>query len=314
MDSFEFNVPNTGTKIHGMSVIYTPTGTKPKKSYSIILIHAFPLDDTMWRELVDNRGVYAKFVNDYLIKIQFLVFSLPGFGKSTLLSNDPVDLTLYLECTKAVMNYFGIDHAIIGGCSMGGYISLAFAEKYPKNVQGLLLIDTRSEEDSEEGKKNRLNSHRMFTKALRDETVVVSSLKFGKLRLKDPFTQGFIESLFPKLVSAETLKTNHSIVKTIKEYFDSQPVKCIEHAQIAMAGRKNTNNVLSKLSIPILIAVGENDTLTPVSFSEHMHTLAQNSTLVVIPKAGHLSPIENPLAIANALLEWLKKVPQQIKV
>ena len=76
-----------------------------------------------------------------------------------------------------------------------------------------------------------------------------------------------------------------------------------------MAGRKNTDIVLSKLSIPILIFVGEKDTLTPVLFSEHMHVLAKQSVLVVVPKAGHLSPIENPLALIQPILEWLKNVP-----
>ena len=309
MDSFEFKVPYTGTKIQGTSIIYAPKGTKPKKSLSIILIHAFPLDNTMWHDLIDNKEIYPRFVNDYLIKIQFIIFDLPGFGKSTILSDDPVDLTPYFECVKAVMNFFILDSAIIGGCSMGGYISLAFADKYPRNVQGLLLIDTRSEEDLEEGKKNRLNSHRMFTEAIREETNAVSSLKFGKLRIKNTFAQGFIESLLPKLVSADIYKTNHEIVKNITENIDSQSVQGIAHAQIAMAGRKNTDTVLNKLSIPILIFVGEKDTLTPVLFSEHMHVLAKQSVLVVVPKAGHLSPIENPLALIQPILEWLKNVP-----
>ena len=106
---------------------------------TLILLHAFPLDRDMWRPQVAALGG----------KQRVLALDLPGFGQSPQSTGFTIDSAADLVAGSAP------GRVVVCGLSMGGYVALAFARRYPERLAGLILADTRSEPDDPTGKQNR---------------------------------------------------------------------------------------------------------------------------------------------------------------
>jgi pimeloyl-ACP methyl ester carboxylesterase len=161
-----------------------------------------------------------------------------------------------------------IQKAIIGGESMGGYIALAFLEKYPDNVNGLLLSDTQSIADSPETKAKR-------------EATAIDVLKHG--------TANFISNFMPKALSP---KASEQQKMFLQQMLETQKAASIASASRGMALRHDTSGLLANSTVPILILTGNDDILISPEQSKNMHALAKNSKLVMLEDAGHLASLE----------------------
>lgn len=111
----------------------------------LILIHAFPTDQRLWQPQQEE------------LKEHFRVITLDllGFGESSSVDGKAISMAEYADEVKQLLDYLKIDKAIIGGESMGGYIALAFLEKYPNQTLGLVLSNTQAVADSPETKNTR---------------------------------------------------------------------------------------------------------------------------------------------------------------
>ena len=74
-----------------------------------------------------------------------------------------------------------------------------------------------------------------------------------------------------------------------------------------MISRTDTTPVLSKITIPTLIIVGEQDALTPPAIMKEMYHKIKNSDFVDVSQAGHMTPIEQPEIVTKAMLDFLRK-------
>jgi pimeloyl-ACP methyl ester carboxylesterase len=166
---------------------------------------------------------------------------------------------------------------------MGGYIALAFLQKYPDRVMGLVLSDIQAITDSNEAKIKR-------------EATAVDILKQGTAKLID----GFI----PKALTTQASDQTQTFLKNI---LNSQTSTAVASALRGMALRPDTSNLLSNTQLPILIITGNQDTVISPEQSENMHQLAKNSKLVKIMNAGHLSSLEQPEQWNQAVIEMFFK-------
>ncbi len=242
----------------------------------IVMLHAFPLNRTMWRQQISELSK----------KFQIIAPDFRGFGKSQRTSK-PYLIDKLAEDIYALMRKLEIPKFVLGGLSMGGYVALAFYRNYPDAVQALILADTRAEADTDEGKKNR--------KALAEQVI-----KDGP--------RVIAEQLTPKLLGKTTLAKRPLLVKQVKKIISSTSITGIANASLGMAFREDSNPLLPSITCPTLILVGEEDALTPVPQSENLHRNIQNSEMVVIPAAGHLSNMENPKAFNAAVKQFLKGI------
>jgi 3-oxoadipate enol-lactonase len=186
----------------------------------------------------------------------------------------------------ALMTSLGISAAVIGGLSMGGYVTLAFYRLFPERVRALVLADTRATADTEEGKQNR---RQQSERALREGMNAVA------------------DEMLPKLLSTATLKDRAEIVERVRRMIvTTQPQGAVE-AQKAMAARYDHTSLLQQISVPALILVGRHDAITPVKDSEQMHHEITGSLLEIIEDAGHVSNLEQPDKFNKALLGFLKQ-------
>jgi pimeloyl-ACP methyl ester carboxylesterase len=109
----------------------------------LVLVHGFPLDSRMWNAQLDDLSNLGRVI----------AIDLKGFGQSK--SNDPFTIKSQAEILHEALAQIGALPLFLAGLSMGGYIALAFARKFPADLKGLILIDTKAEGDTADGKAAR---------------------------------------------------------------------------------------------------------------------------------------------------------------
>ena len=235
----------------------------------LVLIHAFPTDQRLFKPQQEK------------LKKHFRVITLDlwGFGQSAKTDGQAIAMTNYADEVKQLLDKLRIKKAIIGGESMGGYIALAFLQKYPNNINRLILSNTQSIADSPEAKIKR-------------EKTALDVLQRGTKSLIDGFT--------PKAISPNASKETKQLLKNI---LTAQKPEGVASALRGMSLREDTSDTLANTSLPVLIITSDHDELVPAIQSEHMHTLAKNSKLVVIKGAEHLSNLDKPAEWNQAVIE-----------
>jgi pimeloyl-ACP methyl ester carboxylesterase len=258
--TFAKNIPH---KLH-----YTDVG----QGMPIVLIHAFPTDQRMWQPQLDGlKKVY-----------RVITVDLIGFGESIDTDGKAVTMESYADEINDVLNETHIDNAIIAGESMGGYVALAFLEKYPEKTNGLILSDTQAIADSDETKTKR-------------EATAKDILKNG--------TTQFVDTFMTKALTKDAPENTKNYLKNI---MTSQRATGMASALRGMALRPDRTQILASTTLPILIITGEKDVVIPPQQSENMHQLAKQSKLVTIPNAGHLSSLESPEMWNQAVIDFIK--------
>ena len=298
-------------KLRGKYTIF-PTIAEEKASikHNILLIHAFPFDSEMY---------YANFSESKLVQaldelgiqygnIRIILPDLPGFGRSESFMDQPHDLTPYVDIIREVIDFFEIQTLILGGCSMGGYITLEYLRTFPNSVNGLILIDTKSTPDDEEQKQNRYKSMEILRSSLKKWGKLKKNSKMEKVHETIHEIRDYIGNLHAKVLSQETISTNLDLSENIFSIMKRQNPLAIIHALGAMAGRIDNSEPLRRFKKSILIVIGEKDVLIPIEIAQQMHSTIPHSVLKIIPHAGHLSNAENVANFNQIFINWVKDV------
>ncbi len=244
-----------------------------KEAVPIVLIHAFPLNQTMWSPQISALSK----------KYRVIAYDIRGHGKSEV-GDGQYTLELFVDDLIALLDHLKIEKTILCGLSMGGYIALRALERHPERISKLVLSDTRSEADSDEAKVKRS-----------------ATLKLIKEKGVSVFAEEFVKSaLIP-----ETFTTHPEVVQTVQEMILKNSPLGICGALLALASRTDTTAFLNKIKIPTLILVGEKDQITPFSAADSLKEKIPNAQMHVIPCAGHFSSLENPTEFNRRLLSFL---------
>ena len=261
----------------------TPTSTSPLADTdsaampTLVLLHAFPLDRTMWEpQLAGLAG-----------KARILAVDLPGFGESPA---TPAPLTVD-SAADAVADFLVTigfaGRVVVGGLSMGGYVAMAFARRHPDRLAGLILADTKSEPDDDTARQGRA---KMI--ALANEAGPAS----------------VIEQMLPRLLSESTRMEQPEVVDSVRQIASRQSAVAVVAALTALRDRPDATPGLDTVTVPTLILVGEHDSVTPPPLATSMGERVRGSRVVVIPGAGHLSNLENPEAFNTAVSAFLATI------
>ena len=254
--------------VDGTLIFYDDSG---KALPPIVLLHGFPLDARVWEvqrdALSDERRVITP--------------DLRGFGRSE--SDKPFTMESIADDVHALLGDLGALPCLLGGLSMGGYAALAYAKKYPADLRGLLLIDTRAEADTPEGREGR---QKMIELA------------------RDKGAPAVAEAMMPKMLAPQS----RGVVADLRKIMEAQTARTIENALVAMRDRRDFCSELSSIAVPTLILVGEADAITPPAMAETLKKGIANSKLVVIKNAGHMSPMEQPDQVNRAIRDFVQSI------
>ena len=170
----------------------------------------------------------------------------------------------------------------LAGFSMGGYIVFEMLRQAPERVTKLALLDTTVRPDTPEATENRRRNIALAEKG----------------RFIEAFDATHPKSVHPDNAASEDIyATSRAMAEA------NGPERYVVH-QRAIIGRPDSRPDLPRIKVPTLILVGEADQITPPDAAEEMHRGIAASTLVVIPRAGHMSPIEQPQVVQAAMRQW----------
>jgi pimeloyl-ACP methyl ester carboxylesterase len=214
---------------------------------------------------------------------------LLGFGGSEAPVGFPYTMAAQAAAVAAWIQGQGLVDPVLVGHSMGGYIAFEFLRRWRDRVRGLVLVDTRAEADSAEGKRAR------------DATASTA---------RDQGAGAIAEAMLPKMLAASTLSGAPATVETVRSMMAATPVAGIVGALGAMRDRPDSSSLLSGLAgLPTLVIVGDEDELTPPAQARDMADSIPGASLVVIRSAGHLPSLERPVETTDALLAFLDGLP-----
>jgi pimeloyl-ACP methyl ester carboxylesterase len=242
----------------------------------IVFVHGFPYDHTMWDKQVEELKS-----NYYCVR-----YDIRGLGQSPI-GDGQYTIESFVDDLELIITELNLNKPILCGLSMGGYISLRAVERYESNYSGLILCDTRSAADNDEGKIKRANNIK----------------KINTIGVKQ-----FVSDFVPMCFSVKSITdSNEEYSKVLNKSLNSNAIG-VKGCLLAMAGRTNTTDYLCKIKIPVLLLCGEDDHLTPPDVMELMAEQIPNSQFEIVPNAGHMSPIENASYVTNKIKKFLNTI------
>ena len=238
----------------------------------VVFLHGFPLDRRIWdaqaAKLSDHHRVLAP--------------DLRGFGQSR--RSDPFTIESLADDTHLFLEQLAASPCVLAGLSMGGYVALAYARKYPEDLRGLILVDTKAEADTPQAKEGRA---KMIDLARTSGAKAVA------------------EEMLPKMLSNATQQNRPDVVKTLRAMMGDCSPQAIEYALAAMRDRPDRTPELPGIKTPTLIIVGESDAITPPEVAERMQKAIPGATREVIRGAGHMAPLEQPEQVNRAIERFM---------
>lgn len=243
------------------------------KGTAIVLLHGF----------LENSAMWHYFVSDLSKKNRLITIDLLGHGKT-----EPLGYVHSMEdnadVVHAVLSELKIRKAVLVGHSMGGYVALAFAELYPENLKGMVLLNSTSRADSDDRKSNR-------NRAIK--AVKQNYANFVRLSITNLFSENNRERLAEEIenVKNEALKT---------------PLQGIVASLEGMKIRKDREVILHFAPYPILLVLGEKDPV--LNYIESLEQIENTNVKLLTFPDGHMSHIENKEELKKELSLFFKNL------
>lgn len=238
------------------------------KGSAVVLLHGFLEASWMWKDIWPEL---AK-------RHRVIMIDLPGHGQSDCIGYVHT-MEEMADAVSAVIQELGIRRATLVGHSMGGYVSLAFAEKYPDVVKTLVLMQSTALADSEQANLNRLRA----------------------IELVKANHKSFVKKSVPLLFRPVNRTKFKEQVNWVKEQCLKTPPQGIIAAVEGMRQRPNREVLLKFPPFEVHLIAGEKDPRISIEESRYLATISEYVQLHEIKGCGHMSYIED-LENTNLLL------------
>lgn len=240
----------------------------------VLLVHGFPLDHTMWTAQIEALAPRHRVIAP----------DLRGFGTSVV-TEGTVTMSRFADDLAAMLDALGVTAPVtFVGFSMGGYIAWPFVQRHPSRLSALVLCDTRAGADEPEGVRGRV---------LMADRVLVEGAGIAA------------DAMLPRLLAPGRAERDPDLARRLRAMMLASDARGIAAAQRGMAQRPDSRAGLGGIGMPVLVIVGEHDA---ISTRDEMRLLADalpDCRYLLVPGAGHMTPMEEPAAVNAALLSFL---------
>lgn len=246
----------------------------------LVLLHGVPFDGSLWSNQFNAFPDYKLIIPD-----------LPGSGRSEMIDN--MSMEGMAECVKDIIVHetaslffkSGEPHSVVViGHSMGGYITLALAEKHPELLNGFGLFHSTSYADSDERKEGRRKTIEL---------------------LEEKGTIEFVKNSLPNLFSAAWKEKNPKLIGEQISIASKFSQDALIAYQTAMMERKDRREVIRNSSVPVLFVLGKNDSVVSLKDGLEQSSFANNSLVQILENSGHVGMKEEPEKSNDIFLEYL---------
>ena len=240
----------------------------------VVLLHAFPLSSAMWSAQRDQLAD----------RFRVLTPDLRGFGGSPLGDDEP-SLDHLADDVAGLLDRLGVDRAVLGGLSMGGYVAMAFLRRHADRVGALVLADTKASADPGPARDKR-------------ERIAARLDAEGS-------TAALVEEVLPALCGPTTARERQDVARRVAAMVAAAPPASAAWAQRAMAARPDSTETLRAAGVPALVVLGDEDGLATRADADAMVDALPDGRLEVLRGSGHLSAVEVPDAFTGVLRDFL---------
>jgi 3-oxoadipate enol-lactonase len=257
---------------NGVRIYFDDVGSGPP----VVLGHSLLCSGEMWGPQVPVLAERYRVIN----------VDQRGHGRSGHLS-ESFDLYDMVDDVVAVLDELGIDHAVWAGLSIGGMVAMRAAVTVPDRVSGLILVDTHA--GAETGYKK----------------IKYRAMGAGARLLG---TRPFLPAIVPLMFGPTTRRLKSDLVDDWRERFASVHLPSLNLTVDAVSRRDTVIDKIGEIRMPTLVIVGDEDASLPVACSREIAAAIPGATLVIVPGAGHLSSLEQPGAVTEAMMTFLEEV------
>ncbi len=261
--------------INGVRLAYRERGRR--HGTALLLIHGFPLDSRLWDAQLRGLAPWVRVIAP----------DLRGSGRSEV-PPGPYTMDQHADDLAGLLDHLGVRRAIVGGLSMGGYIAFAFWRRYPERVRALILADTKAEPDSPQARAGR----------------DAAAARVGEIG-----PAAYAQEMLPRLLAPASLENLRVREQTLR-ILAAQPAEGIVAALGGLRDRPDSRPTLPGITVPVLVLVGEDDALTPPTDARAMAAAIPRAQTVLVPRAGHLSPLENARRVNAALRQFIEQLQE----
>jgi len=247
------------------------------KGKPVMLVHGFAEDHEVWSHQID----YLK------QNFQLILPDLPGSGKSELVNN--VSMESMAEVLKAILDQESVQETCMIGHSMGGYTTLAFAEKFSSRLNSFCLFHSSAYPDNEEKKQTRSKA-----------------IEFMKKNGVEEFLKTSTPNLFAKDAKGNLSQAKQQMVDKVIQDYKNFDVNALVAYYQAMMERPDRTHVLKSFTKPILYVLGRHDTAVLYEQGLEQTHLARNVEVYTLNESGHMGMWEE-LIESNRILEGFLK-------
>lgn len=254
----------------------TNTYTDHGSGDTLVFLHGF----------CESKEVWAEFTQPLQHKFRVLALDLPGFGENTQHTGS-YSMESMADEVKRQLDELNIKSCLLVGHSMGGYVGMAFAEKYGHLLRGLCLFHSSALPDTDEKKEQRNKS-----------------IDFVERHGVDNFINPFIEPLFYE-GNRGRLQPEIELMKSIGK---ATPRESITGALAAMRDRPDRSQVLREIKCPVLFIFGKEDGAVPLDKALEQCHLPGNSMVYFLEKTGHMGMFERTYETRKALEKFAETI------
>lgn len=244
------------TTYQGHRISYNVKG----KGLAVVFLHGFCEDSRIWED----------FKHDLIEeKYRVVVIDLPGFGQSDVIED--ISIAGMAEAVLTVLDALKLEKVVLIGHSMGGYVSLAFAEQYPDRLMGLGMFHSQAMADSEEKKENRQKS-----------------IDF----IRRQGSALYVKQTIPGLFAPNFINSNTFLIEKLSFRASQYAPEGIIAALAAMKNRPDRSDVLREIACPVLFIIGKLDGAVPLENSMAQTSLPNRADIHILEKVGHMGMFE----------------------
>lgn len=245
---------------------------------AVVLLHGFPLTRAMWSGQVEPLAEAG---------YRVVMPDLRGHGESPA-PDEVASMARHAKDVVELIDRLRLDRVMLGGLSLGGYVALELYRRHRDRIAALLLLDTRAEADTAEGRHQR-----------RETITSIQEHGIGVLEA----------AMLPKLLTDRTRAERPVLTERVREMMRSTTARAAIRTLEGLAERPDQRDLLPTITVPTLVAVGAEDPITPSSVAEALaEAIPGAGPAVVIPEAAHLMPLESAEMFNPILLAFLRSL------
>lgn len=253
-------------------IAYEVLGSGPP----VVLLHPFPVHHELWIPAAQALA----------LRYRVILPDLRGHGESDV-GEGPATMQKHAADIARVLDDAEVPRAVFAGNSIGGYVLFEFWRQYAPRVLGLALCNTQAKGETSASRASRLQAA---------EDVLAHGV------------DAFAESMLPRVLGKTTATSRPDLVEGARRMMLKMSPADVAEVQRGMADRPDSVATLSTIRVPTVLITGDEDASTGVPAAQSMQRLIPGSQMMVVPKAGHYSPWEQPEDVGLILRQFVDRI------